>query len=459
MNTMMYRGRLRAPVSVPGEGGITGSLASESGTDNGDAEATEYQRTYGLQHNAGTKPMPMLSGSPRSFLKMLAALCLSLSFCGDATRTPLPESPSGTVRPALAKSCRYLWGEQGEDGGWHSQTYALFRSGQALTPFILHGLLEATPETCPRPPHGVERALDFIRQHVNEEGVLGAEDDEILEYPNYSTSYALRCLIRAGDEGDRPLIGRMRAYLTGQQFAPESGFTSRSMAFGGWGFGGLRSPGAPGHMDLAHTRHVLQAISQSGVEEAALLSRAESFLRLVQRHPQESRPQPLPAGSRIPLDAEVPYDGGFYFSPVVLAANKGGFHSDDRSAYFRSYATATCEGLLALLAIGVPHHDERVQSARRWLEQHPRWDYSEGIPEGQAEGWRQALYFYHLAVRAEVYQSLSWPGAWRQELAAALLPQQEEGGAFSNRNNHLMKEDDPLLATALAVAALAKASR
>ena len=47
-----------------------------------------------------------------------------------------------TARPPLAKAAGYLWKQQAADGGWHSHTYGLLRSGQALTPFVLGALLE-----------------------------------------------------------------------------------------------------------------------------------------------------------------------------------------------------------------------------------------------------------------------------------------------------------------------------
>src|SRR5579859_1254086 len=43
---------------------------------------------------------------------------------------------------ALIRACRYLWSQQAEDGGWHSRTYGLLRSGQSLTPFVLNALLQ-----------------------------------------------------------------------------------------------------------------------------------------------------------------------------------------------------------------------------------------------------------------------------------------------------------------------------
>src|SRR5438552_15497397 len=47
-----------------------------------------------------------------------------------------------TRKPALARAAQYLWSQQASDGGWHSNTYGLLRSGQSLTPFVLDALLQ-----------------------------------------------------------------------------------------------------------------------------------------------------------------------------------------------------------------------------------------------------------------------------------------------------------------------------
>ena len=351
-------------------------------------------------------------------IALAASLALLLAGCSRlATAAEAP--PAGQQiddHRALARACRWLWARQGSDGGWHSEKYALLRSGQAYTPFVLSALLDVPEEVCPRPRGGVERALAFIRGHVNDDGVIGLSDPDILEYPNYSTAYALGCLLRAGSPEDKPLNDRMRRYLQTQQYRNETGFDPQHPAYGGWGFGGVRPPGDPGHMDLAHTRRVLQALRASGLSDDATFNRAQQFLRLVQRHPDDPRPQP--AVTR-PGGEPPPYDGGFYFSPIVRAANKG-----RGETYFRSYATATCDGILALLAAGAPRDDERVQRALQWIHEHPSLDRPDGIPRDHPEPWDDALHFYHLAVRAEAYAALGGPADWKDDIRRLLAGEQ-----------------------------------
>jgi hypothetical protein len=332
------------------------------------------------------------------------------------------------------------------------------RSGQALTPFVLHTLLQVPESACPRPEGRIDQALDFIRTHVDEHGTLGHADPDVAEYPVYSTAYAVQCLALVGKESDAALSAKMTGYLTRAQFNRDNGFDRSMPAYGGWGFDAPAEPGNAGHMDLAHTRRALLAIEAHGAKWVPKAARrnpkeAEMFLRVVQRHPNAVPAHPhLDGGGKA---APAPYDGGFYFSPVVLAANKGGVETDaNGEKYFRSYATATCEGWLALRAARVSRFDERCAKAEEWLRAHDNLDYPEGVPTDGPEPWGEAIRFYHYAVRAEAYEQLNWPGDWQVKLTAAVVKHQAMDGSFRNTASPLMKEDDPLVATTLAIVAL-----
>ena len=389
-----------------------------------------------------------------------------VSFAQSENDLAIPTAHT-TVKPGstFCRAAEYLWSRQAEDGGWHSEKYGLLRSGQALTPFVLHSLLMIPEEVHPGSSDGVDRALAFIRRHTDERGVLGVADPEVLEYPNYATAYALRCLELVGAEQDCELIDRMRTYLQAEQFTEARGVNPQSLAFGGWGFGGDQPFGETGHMDIAHSRRVQQALRESHVEDQKLYSRAERFLRIVQRHPTDRRPQPKLPDSNVQLSvvdgAGANYDGGFYFSPIVLAANKGREARNEQGelAGFRSYATSTCDGILCLLACGVMPDDPRLRDATKWLAIHQNLDYPEGVPTEHPEPWGDAIHFYHLAARAEVNCRLNWPGDWRAEIEHLLAEDQRADGSFVNAGSHLMKEDDPFLCTALALITLTNVAR
>ncbi len=335
----------------------------------------------------------------------------------------------------LATSCEYLWKHQSEDGGWHSEVHGLMRSGKTLTPFILFALMDVPDSVFQKPKEGVKNALEFIRSHTKD-GVLGLDDPDILEYPNYSTAYALRVLVKHGSREDSSVIRRMVEYLVSQQFTEQRGIALSHAAYGSWGLGELRIPkGKVGHVDISHTRHILQALDEAGYRSSDMFKKATRFLRLLQKHPShESSPRNA-------------YDGGFYFAPSS-EDNKAG---RDSLNVFRSYATPTCGGILSLLATGHTTTDEPVQTAVKWLEAHPSLEYPEGIPENDPDQWRKVLFFQHLSSRSETYRALNWKGDWRMEMAKLLVGRQAKDGSFSNPYGAPNKEDDPLLATAFVV--------
>lgn len=348
------------------------------------------------------------------------------SWCVWLEGPPEPTPHERSVSSAL----RWLAYQQ-EYGAWRSTKYAQLRTGAALTPLVRYAI-------GPRNTHEL-LTLEFLKKNIDPQGAVGASDPGLLEYPNYATALALQCLTADNASYHRAFVAKMTKYLVAQQYNETNGFAPDHAAYGGWGFGGPRPVGeSPGHMDIGHTRHVLQALQASEHDDPQTYEKAEKFLRLLQK-------QGTPG-----------FDGGFYFSPIVLAANKGGEETIDGKTYFRSYATATCDGVLALLACGVKPDDERIQSAVAWLKKHPRLDFPEGVLEGTDTNWGASIRFYHFAVRAECYRALDWPGDWRKELHATLEKLQQPDGSFVNREGFLMKEDDPILCTALAVIGLSQ---
>src|SRR5262245_6783795 len=200
---------------------------------------------------------------------------------------------------AQRKAAQFLWAQQSEDGGFHSSTYGLLRSGQSLTPFILDALLSAPDGASLQPRRGVERALEFIKANTNADGSLGLMDDSAADYPNYATSLAVSALVKARNlqnNGYDRVIERMVAHLREQQFSEASGWAPTDSPYGGWGIGGsIRRPPEAGHVDLSMTRYSIEALRLSGVQAQDTMARALVFLESSQNH-----------------------DGGFYFSLVNL---------------------------------------------------------------------------------------------------------------------------------------------
>lgn len=194
---------------------------------------------------------------------------------------------------------------------------------------------------------------------------------------------------------------------------------------------------------------MLQALREAASAHDEPFTKARTFLRLLRKDPSETRQQPRLNAVPDPCRG---FDGGFYSSPVILVANKGG--ETDSCASFRSYATATCDGLLALLAAGFGPNDAPVLAARAWLDRHASLDTPEGIPEDDPNQWHRVMFFYHLATRAEVHAATGWPQGTRVRMLELLAERRRPDGSFANPHGALNKEDDPLLATALVVTAL-----
>ncbi len=372
------------------------------------------------------------------------------SACGDAR----PPTLAQTGAELLADAAAYLWSQQAEDGGWHSSTHGILAGGEAWTPFVAFYLFQVPDSVYAPPPSGMERALKFIRTHLNADGVLGMSDPVVMEYPNYATAYGIRVLHRWGGDADRDLVARMRAYLEGQQFTAVRGISAEHRAYGAWGFGETGLPsGVVGHVDLSHTRRVLEALTETGTNQA-VLREVLPFLSLLQKHPESRRPQP-----RVDDPSwRPPYDGGFYASTTALGTNKAGVAVDSAGVtYYRSYATTTCDGLLSLLAAGVDPEDERVVAAIGWLRRNESLDTVDGIPPGSPGDWDRVLFFYHLLVRSEAYAAMNVSGEWVNELTRLLKLHKQDDGSYSNPMGASNKEDDPLLATTFVVGALLNA--
>jgi hypothetical protein len=322
-------------------------------------------------------------------------------------------APTGPLR----RSAEFLWSRQAPDGGFHSSTYGLLRSGQSLTPFVLNALLEVPETVLTRPAGGIDRALDFIKKYTNPEGALGLMDEASVDYPNYATALAVSALVKV--RAPKTVIAPMVAQLRGQQFGEENGWKRDDPAYGGWGMGGtLRRPPNAGHVDLSMTRYVLEALRTSGVPTSdGAMTKALVYLERSQNP-----------------------DGGFYFSPVNPEINKAG----ENEGRYISYGTATADGVLALRAAGIPETDDRIVKAINWLRGHHQPDRAPGFDNSPDPFWGQGLRFYYAHVISRILPD-----------APVQLPPQNGDGSFQNPNK-LVKEDDPLIATALAMSALGR---
>jgi hypothetical protein len=149
-------------------------------------------------------------------------------------------------------------------------------------------------------------------------------------------------------------------------------------------------------------------------------------------------------------------DGGFFFTPTNDVQNKAGFLGTDKAGHkhYRSYGTMTADGLRALLRVGVPPDDPRVKAARAWLLDHAgTLERTPGDYPPEREVSRDSSYFYFLWSFTHAMMYLGEHERWPSLLVEGLAKRQRSDGSWANKSLD-MREDDPLLATSFAVAAL-----
>jgi len=356
----------------------------------------------------------------REFLSL--PLALGASGC-SLSRGSGPLGPERAAQ-ALRRGAEFLWKQQSADGAWRSRTYGLLRGGESLTPFVL-----SAPIDTPDERRG--KASEWLRSRINQAGAVGMSDPALPDYPNYSTAFTLRAFVRLKPDGWREDAARMLRFLRGQQFNEANGWKPEDLVYGAWGMGGeAHRPPQTGHVDLSMTRHVVEALVAAGVDRAdPALRKAAAFVRRCHNfNPAET--------TRL--------DGGFFFSTVVEEANKAGA----RDGGYLSYGTATADGLRALLALGPRENAARIAAARLWLARNFEPDHVPGFDHHPDLRWRQGIFFYYAGAAAGV---LSRPQL--EQLVAELLQRQRPDGGWANDEN-LVKEDDPLIATSLALRAL-----
>jgi hypothetical protein len=156
-------------------------------------------------------------------------------------------------------------------------------------------------------------------------------------------------------------------------------------------------------------------------------------------------------------------DGGFFFIHDDAIRNKAGEAGTEAGGRlrYRSYGSTTADGLRSLIYCGLPKGHARVQAALDWLVANHSADKHPGDYPSDREHLRQSLYFYFCASAAEAIrlaigptvQPGSAPQGHLIEIACRLIELQRQDGSWANSAVDV-REDDPLVATPLAVRAL-----
>jgi len=356
----------------------------------------------------------------------LALTLLLLCACGRDAPAP---SSAGSIELALSRGGAFLASRQSPDGAIRSRTYSALEDGWSLTPLAALALRMV--------PHhatlaaGYRRAVDFVATTAGADGARTAPE---VSYPFYA--YAIGALVLGAPDNRRHRAAHtaLLAALRGLQMTERNGWRTGDASYGGWGY----SPHVPRRPDGAITDDLLTAnlsatllaigaLALGGVpaDDPALIA-ARGFVERCQNR-----------------------DGGFIFSPALPDGNKAG--ATDTG--YRSYGSMSADGLRALLRLGTRPDDPRIVAASAYLERTFDPARNPGEFPAVAEVRRDSSYYYWAWSAAHVIRHLRKPG-WAESLANELMSRQLADGSWRNPSSE-MREDDPIVATSFAIAALA----
>ncbi|HSQ54902.1 MAG TPA: prenyltransferase/squalene oxidase repeat-containing protein, partial [Gemmata sp.] len=234
-------------------------------------------------------------------------------------------------------------------------------------------------------------------------------------------------------------------FIKERQLTEKLGWRTEDKQYGGWGYCRVvpRKP-EPGQFappliesNLSATVFAVEALKAAGALDAETAKAAAVFIRRCQNE-----------------------DGGFHFIYDDPVRNKAGSPDPPgaKEARFHSYGSTTADGLRALSLCNLPEDKGNIERARAWLAKHFRADTHPGEYTRPLEPNREAVYYYYTASvaralrerKAEKAGGMDWAAALQKELGK----RQRDDGSWANPVE-LVRENDPIVATAAAVSALA----
>lgn len=358
-----------------------------------------------------------------------------------------------SARVALARAADSLVARQLAGGAWPDFQHVEPTASAPCTALALAALATAsrvpgvaTPEAW---SGAAARAVAFLAGCQVDDGSV-RDPGEAVGFRNYATALTATALARLDPEAHADALGRCRDYLVARQLTGEFGYTEYHWQHGAWDYYDENKEGML-RADISVTSSVLEGLRSAGLRaEAPTWGRALKFLRQAQNlSPRASDPEPL-------------RDGGFPFSPRESKA--GMVRLGGGAIGFRSYGSATADGLRGLLYCGLPADHPAVRSALGWIGAHYGVDVNPGFDDGARVPYDRGIRYYYLASLAKALHAAGvrqletpeGPRSWPEDVLDYLLHRQAEDGSFASESN-VMHEDDPVLSTSFALEAMARA--
>ncbi len=368
---------------------------------------------------------------------------LSIFCCLLAVVLPAAAAEEDLVRldadaqRAASEGRRWLLKQQSKDGGWHSQTYGSLKDGAAVTMLALYAISQLPVVEGGEDQAAIDRGLAFVEPGRKlREGAVASPDGSF-DYPTYATALWLqtrRYTNRKMDASDEEAL----AWLLAAQLTERRGFQPQDQAYGGWDLLGEKdATGITTGSNVSVTRFVLEALQPFHDRQDVIEARKKA---------------------RIWLDRclDQGTGGGFAFSPESAEhLHKAGM-TEDKLPRAVSYGTTTADGLRGMLLAGVDSANKKLEGPISWLAKNTAVEVVPGFEQLSPEvGWQRGLRFYYAETLSAVISELPQPERDRRriELYKSLLQAQQKDGSWKN-DSARMREDDPLIATPLAILAL-----
>ena len=388
---------------------------------------------------------------------LLIAATTAMLGCGNSG-SERTASRIERIDRSLSAAASFLIAQQASDGAWRPDTYGVFKDGASLTPLVLRAILCTGPRAELKP--ACQKAMDYLANMVQADGSING-GPRGLNYPVYTAANAIIVLSKLGNADHRKARDAWLSYLRARQLTEELGWQPADKEYGGWGYAtGVPRKPMPGEAappltesNLSATVFALEALRASGIPtDAPAFQKALRFIKRCQNYCDDPK-----------LRDPVFDDGGFFFIYDDPVRNKAGVAGKDGAGRprFTSYGSTTADGLRALLACGLPLTDERVAAAQSWIERNFSAANHPGKYASERLGDQPALYFYYCSSVAQALRNLELheeqtpePRSWAEALADELLRRQHADGSWINPAK-AVREDEPVLATSLAVIAAA----
>lgn len=430
-------------------------------------------------HDWRASRFPEGRGWPRSTANWRPAvfvlLVLLVSCAGGEDESPSSAPPVERlqqVRDSIDRGVAFLLSQETPGEGWPSRTYGALRDSASLTPMVAKTLMFVSGSSA-EAIEARDRAAHLLAAFVSADGEI-VPGKYGLNYPVYTTSLAVLVLSRHPDPAYREARDAWRDYLLSFQLTESLGWSRDDLAYGGWGY--TLKPlhkaqfdphaGSLYDADLSSTLFAIGALRIAGanVDDPSIV-RALAYVMNCQNFAEPDADGSTPDWA----------DGGFCFTPTNDLQNKAGVATIDATSggssggnsggrtRYRSYGSMTADGVRALIRCGLPTDHPRVRAAVGWLERNFDVSSNPGDYEEMREVERDAAYYYYCWTLAHAMRLLgqseintpNGPVNWAEALADNLLSRQNEDGTWTNSLT-MMKEDDPIISTCFAVAALSR---